>query len=77
MGCLVAKPVVNGIEKDLRGTAEMIRLDLMSPVGAEAADRYAVGAVPTLVVLDGTGEMVYRRSGMPDREEIVTRVRGL
>ena len=73
----MAKPVVNGIEKDLNGKAEMIRLNIMSRIGTEAASRYGVPVVPTLVVLGRDGEVVYRRSGMPDRSEIVERVTGL
>ena len=55
----------------------MIRLNIMSRIGTEAASRYGVPVVPTLVVLGRDGEVVYRRSGMPDRREIVDRVTGL
>ena len=77
MGCLVAKPIVNGIEKDLKGKADVIRLNILSRVGREAASRYGVPAVPTLVVLGRDGEVVYRRTGLPDRRDIATRVSAL
>jgi hypothetical protein len=77
MGCLVAKPIVNGIEKDLKGTAEVIRLNMLSGIGREAASRYGVPAVPTLVVLGPGGEVVYRHTGTPDRREVVERVNAL
>jgi len=67
---------VNGIEKDLKGRAELIRLNVLSPVGAEAARRYGVPGVPTLVVVGPGGDVVYRRTGMPDRDEVVARVAG-
>jgi len=65
---------VNGIEKDLRGKAELLRLNILTPVGAEIAERYEVPGVPTLVVLAPGGEVVYRSTGMPDRAEVVARV---
>ena len=73
MTCLTAKPVVNGIEEELEGTARVIRLDISSDRGKEVAGRYGVEAVPTVVVLDGGGEVVHRESGVPDREEVVSR----
>lgn len=71
MGCLAAKPIVNGIEKDLRGKATVVRLNLLSEVGREAAARYRVSAVPTMLVLGAGGEVTYRKVGTPDREAIV------
>jgi hypothetical protein len=67
----VAKPIVDGIEKDLKGTAEVVRLNLLSEVGRKAASRYGVPAVPTILVLDAASNVIYRRTGMPDRQEVV------
>lgn len=73
MSCLTAKPVVNGIEKDLEGRARVIRLDIGSELGKAAAGRYGVSGVPTTLVLDGAGEVVHRSTGVPDRQEVVAR----
>lgn len=75
MSCLTAKPVVNGIEEDLEGTAPVVRLDIGSELGKEAARRYDVTSVPAILVLDGGGEVVHRTSGVPDRDEVVQRAR--
>lgn len=76
MACLAAKPIVNGIERDLEGTAEVVRIDLLSADGRAVARRYDVRAIPTLLIFDG-GDVVDRRTGIPDRDEVVTLVRGL
>jgi len=70
----VAKPIVDGIERDLKGEAEVIRLDIFSKVGREVASRYGVPAVPTVLVLDAGSRMIYRHSGMPDRREVVAQI---
>jgi hypothetical protein len=62
---------VDGIERDLKGKAEVIRLDILSGVGREVAARYGVPAIPTVLVLNRTGDVVYRQTGMPDRQEVV------
>jgi thiol-disulfide isomerase/thioredoxin len=71
MSCLLAKPIVNGIEKDLQGRAKVIRLNMLSRLGREAAKRFAVSAMPTLLVLDGKGDVLHRHAGMPNRKQVV------
>ncbi|MCP3982122.1 MAG: hypothetical protein GY716_22680 [bacterium] len=52
----------------------MVRLNLLSEVGRQAARRFRVQAVPTLLVLDADGEVAYRHTGMPSRSEVVAHV---
>ena len=59
---MLAKPVVNRIE------------DLLSGVGRQAAARYGVRGMPTLVILDGAGQPVYGRYGMPLPGPVVEQV---
>ncbi len=65
---------MNGIEKDLEGTARVIRLDIASDLGKSAAGRFGVTSVPTTLVLDAAGELAHRESGLPSRKEIVASV---
>ena len=46
-------------------------------MGGALAMRYGVSGVPTLVLLDGAGEVVLTQIGMPDRAEVVAAVEGL
>jgi thioredoxin-related protein len=73
----LAKPVVDGIERDLEGKAEVLRLGVMSGVGRELAVRYSVRRVPTLVLLDGNGDVVLTQAGSPRRGEIVATIEEL
>jgi thioredoxin-related protein len=67
----LVKPVVDGIERDLQDDAEVLRLGVTSGVGRELAMRYGVRSVPTLVLLDGNGNVVLKQAGLPRRGEIV------
>jgi thioredoxin-related protein len=69
----VAKPIVNGIEKDLKGRAEVIRLDLLSRVGREVAATYGVSVAPTTILFDGEGNSTFRTEGLPNRKAFVER----
>jgi hypothetical protein len=60
----MAKPVVDGLEKDLTGKARVVRLDVTSQVGRQAAARYSVRGVPTLVLVDGSGQPVHTQVGL-------------
>ena len=73
----MAKPIVDGIEKDLEGTAKVIRLSVTSQVGNLMAQRYGVRGVPTIVVLDGEGEVITVSVGVPDRANLVAQVQGV
>lgn len=71
MPCLVAKPIVDGIEKDLQGRAQVVRLNALSSPGRDIAARYGVMGVPTTIVLNGSGDVIHRQVGIPSRKKIV------
>lgn len=60
----MAKPIVDGIERKLDGRAKVVRLNTLSEVGQQAAVRYGVRGVPTLIVVDGNGQAVYSQVGI-------------
>ena len=68
---------MDGIERDLEGKAEVLRLGVMGGVGRELAVRYGVRRVPTLVLLDGNGDLVLTQAGSPRRGEIVAAIEEL
>jgi thioredoxin-related protein len=66
----MAKPVVDGLEQELDGKAQVLRLSVIDDVGGELAMRYGARGVPTFVLLDGAGEVMFKQTGMPDRDRI-------
>ena len=74
MPCLAAKPIVNGIENDLKGQADVIRLNMLSRLGREIAGRYEVKGAPTTIILNNTGDVVYQHAGLPNRKTVVDQV---
>lgn len=73
----MAKPLVDRLETNLAGKAEVIRLDLLSGVGREAARQYGIRAVPSLVVVDGQGDVVYGAYGLPSSNQIIAAVEAI
>ena len=47
---------------------------MLSRVGRQAAAKYGVRGMPTLVVVDGNGEPVYGRYGIPIPSRVVAEV---
>jgi hypothetical protein len=68
---------VDGLERDLKGRAAVLRLDLLSGVGRDAASQYGVKAVPTTLVFDGNGQVVLRQVGSIDAGAIRSQVADL
>ena len=73
----MAKPIVDGLENDLRDKAPVLRLNVQDEVGMSAARRFGVRGVPALFVLNGQGQVVYAQAGVPNRANITARVDGL
>ena len=57
---------MDGLERDVKGQATVLRLDLLSGIGREAARAYGVTIVPTTLLFDGEGRVVLRETGLPD-----------
>ena len=74
MRCLASNPIVNGIESELEGTAEVVRVSLLSRQGREIGRRFEVSGAPTTLVLDGQGQVVYRHAGLPGRKAVIASV---
>lgn len=74
MKCLLARPIVNGLERDLEGRADVVRLNMLSKEGREVASRYEVRGLPHLLVLDGAGKVIYRKNGLLDRKAVLARL---
>ncbi len=73
----MAKPVVDGIERDLGSKARVVRLSVMSRVGGMVAQRYGIRGIPALLIFDGDGELVARELGVPNRNGVVAQVEQL
>lgn len=65
---------MDGVEEKLAGKAKVIRLDVFSSVGRQAAARYGVRGTPTVIVVDGAGELVYGQAGLPQSAQLVEQV---
>lgn len=59
--------MVDGLEKELAGRAQVIKLDVSSSVGRQMAIRYQVRVLPTFVVLDGQGKAQANYGGKPSK----------
>jgi thioredoxin-related protein len=62
--------MVDGLERELGERVQVLRLNVLSPVGRAAASVYAVRAVPTFVLFDAGGEMVFYQVGFPGKAVI-------
>lgn len=61
---------MDGLERDLEGRAQVLRLNVFGEVGRAAAVRYGVRGVPTFLVFDGEGQLVSQSVGLPDRKRM-------
>ena len=73
----MAKPVVDGLEKDLAGRARVVRLNVMDSLGMSAARQFGVVGVPAFFVVNGQGGVVDAQMGIPNRDKLGAQVEAL
>ena len=55
MGCVLAEPIVDGLEVEFAGRLTVVRVDIYTPAGRELGTQFATRLTPTFVLLDGSG----------------------
>ena len=64
------KPVVDGLEQELGGRVEFIRLNIQDEVGQELAPLYGFEYTPTFIFFDAQGNEVWREVGQLDPQRV-------
>jgi thiol-disulfide isomerase/thioredoxin len=64
------KPVVDGLENELRGKVIFIRLNIQENVGRELAPVYGFEYTPTFIYFDGDGNELWRQVGGLDTQRV-------
>jgi hypothetical protein len=64
----VAKPAVDGLERDLAGQARFFRVERSTELARELAGRYGLRQLPSLLIFDAQGQMVLVQQGALDTD---------
>ena len=74
----MAKPVVDGLERRTEGKLTVAHVNVGDDSGQDVARRYGVDAVPAFILLDGHGNVLYRKvGGRPDAPGIEAKLAAL
>lgn len=72
MPCQQFKPEFASAAKKLKGKAEFVTIDVDE--SGELASAYDITSVPTVIIFDKEGKVVWRTSGYMDAEEVIEAV---
>ncbi len=64
--CKMFKPIVETVSGESGININYINVDY----DASFAERYSVTSVPTLIILDGQGQVAYRNSGVMAKDQL-------
>ncbi len=64
--CKMFKPIVETVSGESGININYINVDY----DASHAERYSVTSVPTLIILDGQGQVAYRNSGVMSKDQL-------
>ena len=70
MGCVAAKPIVEGLEKELAGKLVVLRVDVDSPAGRALTKQYGSRVTPTFIFFTPEGEEAWRQFGGLDANKV-------
>jgi thiol-disulfide isomerase/thioredoxin len=62
--CTLSKPLIDRVEARFEGRAEVLRVDLLSRLGRQIADKYRVTLIPAVLVFDSEGKLANRQLGV-------------
>lgn len=65
--CKVFKPVVQQASQELGIPVNYINVDYESAL----TEKYSMTSVPTIIVTDNQGEVLYRKSGVMSRDQVI------
>lgn len=72
----MAKPVVDRLEAELV-PVRLVRISVMTSPGSDLARHFGVRGVPTLLVVDGEGEVVLRQTGRIQKDPVISAIAAL
>ncbi len=71
----MAKPSVDGLEHRMSGHLDVAHVNTDSPEGERLASQFGESGLPTYIVLNTDGRVLYRQTGgRPDGDEIARRI---
>ena len=69
---MALEPSVQNLEDRLGDRADMLRVSIHTPVGRALAVRYDFEFTPLFIVLDGQGSEIWRGSGLPSTDTVLS-----
>ena len=65
--CKVFKPIVQQVSQELGISVNYINVDYDASYG----EKYSITSIPTIIVLDHSGTVVYRNSGVLSKDQLI------
>ena len=65
--CKVFKPIVQQVSQELGIGVQYINVDYDASYG----EKYSITSIPTIIVLDNSGTIVYRNSGVVSKDQLI------
>lgn len=77
VACMILKPIVDRLEKELEERVEVVRIDVHGKNGRKLAAELDLEMVPAFIVLDKSGEETWRKVGLASRRELLAHIESL
>lgn len=75
--CKMMAPILEELEKEYKGRAEIIFIDVWANDNMEKAREFKIMAIPTQIIYDKTGKEIFRHTGFLDKKSMVEQLEKL
>lgn len=72
--CKVFAPVYEKVKSNFARRAEFQSLDTETAAGEKMADKLGVSGLPTVIIFDKAGKVVFKKSGIMDEKSLSTEI---
>lgn len=70
--CKTLAPILETVKKEMKGSVRILKIDVDK--NPQVADKYKIRGVPTMILFK-KGEIVWRESGVMDRNTLVSKIK--
>jgi thioredoxin 1 len=72
--CKVFAPVFKKVKDNFGGQADFLTYDTENPEGEKIANKFNISGVPAIIIVDSSGKVVFRKSGIMDEKTLTAEV---
>ncbi|MBA30483.1 MAG: hypothetical protein CL905_01370 [Dehalococcoidia bacterium] len=74
LACMISKPIIENLEEEFNDKYDFVYLNVKDYEYVDLVFQLEIQTVPTFVILDKKGEVLFRSSGVPQSSDLISKL---